>query len=184
MLKKPVRTQAEPQKSELSSVLEAEFHDMAMERINNRAYENALAELGPKITDAESRATTAEAELAGVKAMLAELQAKHKNMEAMHNAEKSAKDAANRACDEECEKTRKLEIQASQMTGRIAELERHNASLQGNLSAVTVEISKRKSGFSLFPETKTVPTIPNFDFEVTSRGLKGEIKTMTFKPKK
>lgn len=174
----------EPQKSELASVLEAEFHDMAMERIHKKAMDNAIAELGPKIVDAESRATKAETELAGVKATLYELQAKHKEMEAMHKAEKSAKEAANKACDEECEKTRKLEIQASQMTGRIAELERHNASLQGNLSAVTVEISKRKFGFSLFPETKAAPTVPDFDFEVTSRGLKGEIKTMTFKPKK
>lgn len=181
MLKKPVQRQAqpEPQRGGLPSILEAELHDMAMERIHKKAFDNAMEELGPKITDAEGRATKAETELAETKSALATLQAKHKEMEAMHMAEKSAKEAANRACDEECEKTRKLEIQISQMTGRIAELERHNTSMQANLTAMTTEIGKRK------PEpVKATPQIPELDFEVTSRGLKGEIKTVSIKPKK
>ena len=178
MLKKPVRPQAEQEKSGLGAMLEAELHDMAMERINKKATDAAMAEYGPKLADAEGRATKFEAELSQTKAALSAIQAKHKEMEAMHNAEKSAKEAANRACDEECEKTRNLETQVGQLTARLAEIERHNASLQGNLTAVTAEVGKRVQ------EPVKATVIPGFDFEVTSRGLKGEIKTVSIKPKK
>lgn len=180
MLKKPVQrpAQSEPQRGGLSSIMEAELHDMAMERINKKALDAAMAEFGPKLADAEGRATKFEAEFSQTKAALAAIQAKHKEMEAMHQAEKSAKEAANKACDEECEKTRNLESQVGQLTARLAEIERHNASLQGNLTAVTAEVGKRVQ------EQVNATVIPGFDFEVTSRGLKGEIKTVSIKPKK
>lgn len=160
-------------------MLEAELHDMAMERINKKAMDAAMAEFGPKLTDAEGRASKAESELSVARKSLAEIQEKHKQMEAMHKAEKSAKEAANRACDEECEKTRNLMSQLNQLTVRFEELERHNASLQSSLAAITTEVGKRKQ-----EPVKQTPVIPEFDIQVTSRGLKGEIKTAIIKPKK
>lgn len=178
MLKKPIqRRDPEPQRS-LTSIMEAELHEMVMERINKKALDAARAEFGPKLADADRRATMSEAELSKTKEALAAIQAKHKEIEAMHKAEQSAKEAANKTCDEECEKTRNLEKQVGQLTVRLAEIERHNISLQGNLSAVTAEVGKRVQE----PVKDTV--IPGFDLEITSRGLKGEIKTVSIKPKK
>ena len=176
MLKKPVH---KPQAVQTDSVADTELRAMAMRQIHKKAMDNALAELKPKLDEAEGNAKKAEADLADTKAALATAQAKLAQMEAMHASEKSAKDAANKAYEAECVKCRLAETQVSIMNTKITEMERHNQTLQKNMNSIVTEIGKRKP-----EQIRTVPVIPEFEYEVTSRGLKGEIKTMIFKPKK
>lgn len=183
MLKKPVY---KPQVVQTDSVADTELRAMAMRQIHKSAMDNALAELKPKLDEAEAKVNRAETELAVTKADLATAQAKIIQMEAMHAkmetmlvSEKAAKVAANKSYEAECVKTRLAEKQVSILTAKNSEMERHNQTLQTNMNSITTEIGKRKP-----EQIRSVPVMPEFEYEVTSRGLKGEIKTMLFKPKK
>jgi prefoldin subunit 5 len=100
------------------------------------------------------------------------LTAKNKGLEDSLSVERTAKDAANAARDAAMEKTRQIGSQIEIMNGRIAELEKHNNSLQISISRITTEIGK----------SKPVPVIPDFNFEVTSHDFDGRIKTVKIKP--
>ena len=137
----------------------------------------------PLIDAAESSVRAAEAEREKYKAQsetlqkqIADMHAMHEQMQAKMTMEADAKDRANAAYEAECDKTAQLSIEVAELNGRLAEMTRHNASLQTGLHNVTNEIGKRK------PE-KPEQKIPDFNLEVVSRDLNGAIKTVSIKPK-
>lgn len=165
----------------MSSMLENEMHDMVMERLEKKAFDRAMAELGPKIEEATAKATTAEtslvstkAELDSTKSALATAQAQLKKIEAQIKEEIKAKEAANRLCDEECQKSLDFEKKVIDLTARMAEMEKHNTTLKASVA----EFGKRKE------VAKPAINIPEFGFEVISRDPNGAIKNVVFKPKK
>ena len=106
------------------------------------------------------------------------LKSENKGLADSLSVERTAKDDANAARYAAMEETRQIGSQVEIMNGRIAELEKHNNSLQISLSRITTEIGKSKP----VPVQVPVPVIPDFNFEVTSRDIYDRIKTVEIKP--
>ena len=179
MLKKPVRFAPPKEETRLPMV------DTMMSRLATDAMEQAIAHLQPKLDAAEHRADAAESlakaaemERDALKARISSLQTRDNELTQKIAKECSAKDAANAAHDAERNKARMLEAQVTELTGQLKQLEKHNASLQSSMNAVTAEMGKKK------PEpVKPAVKIPQFNFEVVSRDLNGGIKTVSITPK-
>lgn len=156
-----------------------------MAMVEADARKTAMEKLQPSIDAANARAAAAESERDKFKAQsemlqkqIADMHAMHEQMQAKMMIETDAKDKVNSALEKERERSASLSVEVSELTGRLAELGRHNASLQNGLNGITTEISKRK------PESiKTVQKIPDFNFEVISRDPNGAIKSISIKPK-
>lgn len=181
MLKRPVIKPATSEPHPMSSLLENEMHDMVMERLEKKALDRAMTGLQPRIDEAESKAKEAldklvaiQAELESTKSSLAASQSTVKALEKRVSEESKAKDAANRLCDEECQRSLDYEKKVIDLTARLAEMEKHNAMFKASMA----EFGKSKE------VSRPTINIPEFGFEVMSRDLNGAIKSVILKPKK
>lgn len=178
MLRKPVVRKELPVEGDSSDAMRV------MARVEADAKKTAIEQLQPRIDAAEALAKAAEAERDKFKAQNETLQKQIADMHAMHEqmqvkilTETDAKDKANASFNAECTRAASLSVQVSELTGRLTELGKHNATLQSGIHGITTEIGKRK------PETRTIPKVPDFNFEVVSRDQNGAIKSISIKPK-
>ena len=187
MLKRPVAIKAsepEPVKdrsaryehmvSELRAELKTEVELELSEELKEKYKKEAEDELIVLIEDADKKTEIAVAALESMKTQVERLNNQIKEMDKAVLAERIAKDAANSLCDAECSKSMDAEKRCAELTLKMGDMDKRNVSLQRSVT-------------SLANETKTkIPrqAIPDFDVEVTSRGLNGEIKHVILKPKK
>jgi predicted nucleic acid-binding Zn-ribbon protein len=152
-----------------------------MIEIETQAMDNAKAQFQPLLDDAESKAkaanenaTAIEKERDSIRDIVKSLEGRITETTKAHDAEKLISKAMHEAHENERIKSRSLESQVMEMTGRISEMERHNNTLQNGMQGITAEIGKRQP---------VMPKIPEFNFEVVARDQYGAIKKITIKPK-